>query len=218
MRYLDIHTHNNSRFSVRNYRINKDSIYRNDFEFSGFYFSAGVHPWDVSLNSLEKTDFSIFENKNLCLIGEIGLDKVNGSDMDLQKLFFYRQLQFADSFKKPVIIHEVKSMQAVLQAKKNFKNIPAWVIHGFRGNGSKARQYLDNGFYLSFGFRFNEDVIKNCPVSRMFLETDDDGRQVEALYGEISRILNADKKKLSENIFSNFTKITSFDNSLEVSL
>ncbi len=59
-----------------------------------------------------------------------------------------------------------------------------WIVHGFRGNKHLAKQWLDAGFFLSFGARFQQEALSYCPIERLFIETDETGdikRQYEII-------------------------------------
>lgn len=162
------------------------------------YFSLGIHPWkakeidfsaSIQLSAAEalpeKASHSLSQNlqeslrhmlqhPRVVLMGEIGLDKVCDAPYDKQLKLFEQQLMLAAELNKPVILHVVKAIDDVLALHKRFSSsIPAWIVHGFRGNAQQAQQYLRHGFHLSFGLRHNADALRICPPDRRFFETDD---------------------------------------------
>ncbi|MBC7693823.1 MAG: TatD family hydrolase [Burkholderiales bacterium] len=170
--YINIHTHHLSKEDgvfLFNNRFN----FENDL-FLGKYFSIGIHPWDAEL----KVDFENFEklvtHENCLAVGECGLDKLKGPDLEIQKVILEAQLQLAAKFKKPVIIHCVKAFDELIEICRPFKEVPK-IIHGFNKSPQLAKQLIDAGFYLSL----NESVLKKenfdfslIPIDKLFLETD----------------------------------------------
>lgn len=167
-------------------------------------YSVGIHPWHVHRfdRSFQIEDAWM---KAAVFIGEIGLDKRCPQDWALQQLWFEKQLAWAEAFQKPVILHVVGSMQEVLQYKRNHPHIPMWVIHGFRGPLQQMQQYIQHGFCISFGDKFNEAALRACPMERFFLETDDDDAPIEDLFERVARIKQTSVELLSEAILKRIT-------------
>lgn len=154
---------------------------------SNVYVSIGLHPWKAALaethhlfddsgaftQTASEALRSLLQHPRVVLMGEMGLDKLCDAPFDKQLLLFEQQLMLAADLKKPVILHVVKAMDEVLALHRRFSSqIPAWIIHGFRGNAQQAQQYLRHGFYLSFGPRHNPAAFQATPPSRRFFETD----------------------------------------------
>ncbi|MDD2255630.1 MAG: TatD family hydrolase [Bacteroidales bacterium] len=160
-------------------------------------YSVGIHPWHV--HRFDRS-FQIEEAwmKAAVFIGEIGLDKRCTQDWALQQHWFEKQLTWAEAFHKPVILHVVASMQEVLQTKRDHPHIPMWVIHGFRGSLQQMQQYIQHGFYISFGVKLNEAALRACPMERLFLETDDDDAPIEELFERVAQIKQTSVEQLSE--------------------
>lgn len=154
----------------------------------GMGLSVGVHPWEaLSWNETEKEALrAVLTSPDVMMVGEIGLDKICNVPFDIQKSVFLFQLEVAAACGKPVILHVVKAMTELLAIRKTIKNIPAWILHGFRGGPEEAAQYLSAGFYLSFGTHHHRETIQLCPADRLFLETDEKG-DIHALFDEVAR-------------------------------
>ncbi len=178
----DIHTHHyrpqDDCLQVLNIRLRPDSDIR-DFPppADNLLLSAGIHPWDTGLftdkKAAEKILCKILSNERIAYIGEAGLDKLKGDTLQHQMELFRLQLSIADRLHKPVIIHCVKAMQEILAQKDDYKEIPEWIIHGFRGKATQARQWLEHGFSLSFGLHHDPKAYSLCPGDRRYTETDD---------------------------------------------
>lgn len=115
--------------------------------------SVGIHPWDTA----ENQDFEALlseiekraEEEKIVAIGECGLDKVRGADMDTQETLFRRQLEMAERHRLPVIIHCVRAYDRLLHLHKLLRPTVPWIIHGFRGNPTLAAQLTRAGIHLS---------------------------------------------------------------------
>lgn len=175
------------------------------------YFSVGIHPKDIDENwedyfeTLKK--ISLIDN---CLaIGECGLDALINIDENLQKIVFEKQILWANEIRKPVIIHCVKRFQELIPFQKLAK-VPL-IIHGFNKKKSVADEMLKHGFFLSFGksVLYNlslQSILKEIPIDKIFLETDDADFDMAELYQKVSEIkeisLEELQKKISENLQS----------------
>ena len=175
------------------------------------YFSVGIHPKDIDEN-WEK-HFEAFKKISLldnCLaIGECGLDALIDIDANLQKTVFERQILLANEIQKPVIIHCVKWFQELIPFQK-LAEVPL-IIHGFNKKKSVTDEMLKHGFFLSFGksVLYNlslQSILKEIPIDKIFLETDDTDFDIAELYQKVSEIkeisLEELQKKISENLQS----------------
>lgn len=175
------------------------------------YFSVGIHPknidenWEKYFEALKK--ISLLDN---CLaIGECGLDALIDIDENLQKKVFEKQILWANEIHKPVIIHCVKRFQELIPFQK-LAEVPL-IIHGFNKKKSLADEMLKHGFFLSFGksVLYNlslQSILKEIPIDKIFLETDDTDFDIAELYQKVSEIkeisLEELQKKISENLQS----------------
>lgn len=154
------------------------------------WFSAGIHPWYVpeDCGPAFSRLAELWRSPCCIALGEAGLDKCCRTPFPLQREVFVRQLEEAGAYGLPVVIHCVRAWGELLEVRKQVRPAVPCVVHGFRGGPALAGQLLDNGFYLSFGFRFHERSLTLCPSDRLFLETDEDSRSVEELYHMAARL------------------------------
>ena len=200
---FDVHTHK------RNAELQDRAIVNlkiDDDVASYSHFSFGIHPWEVDESWADKVQRLKFKanelvsmkNASFCAIGEIGLDRLKGGNMDLQIQCFEEQLGLAEYYAKPVIVHCVKAFDEALQVLNSLKFSMPVVFHGFRGKPQQARQLLDKGFFISFGPKFNPDSMKLAYAEgRMFLETDDSGTDIALVYESAGRVLNISPTDIS---------------------
>ncbi|ALU74151.1 hypothetical protein AUW17_02170 [Tenacibaculum dicentrarchi] len=209
MKFINIHTHTNSdeNFSILN-------CYPNSTDFNT-PFSIGIHPWFINKNTIEDELIFIKKKllyKNCYAIGECGLDRLSEVNYTLQIAVFKEQINLSEEFKKPLIIHCVRSFQEIIQIKKELKPRQKWLIHGFHKNNQIATDLIKNGCFLSFGkaLLYSEklqEVFFTIPLDKIFLETDDAKIDIATVYEKASRIKNTSVKKIQENIHQNFNTL-----------
>ena len=141
---------------------------------SGHYFSAGLHPWDVTGNdedSFRKLE-ELIANPRVLAIGECGFDTLKGPSHQLQEQAFIRQVELSERFNKPMILHIVRDFDTIIRLRKTLKPTQPWLIHGFRGGPEQMNQLYAHGILVSFGLKHNPESLKQIPSDRLFLETD----------------------------------------------
>ena len=155
----------------------------------------GIHPWDSLPRPLQKKgglrqsavppSFG-GEGGGFLAIGECGLDALRGPSMDIQEEVFLQQIRLGEELKKPLVIHCVKAFDRLLRLRRELRPNMPWMLHGFRGKPQQLRSLLDAGFFVSFGFRHNEESLRLCPLERLMLETDDEMRHISILYNNVA--------------------------------
>ncbi len=209
MKYTNIHTHKlnaqKNTFEIYNKKITEN--------FTKQTFSSGLHPWFITKKTLQK-EFQILKadlnNKHCIALGEIGLDKLTNTNFKIQKEVLKKQLELNKNLQKPVIIHCVKSFQEIIKITKNYDY--SFIIHGFNKKQELANQLLKNGFYLSFGKHLLtkenlQNVFKNTPINKLFLETDDAEISIEKIYNKAAEIKNIPLESLILVLQNNFKTV-----------
>jgi len=212
--YIDIHTHQADSdpeiLSIVNMSIseNKNELDRNQA------YSIGIHPWDIEKLEIDSIDNHLKDfsaDKSSIAIGEIGLDKLIGTNFSIQEKFFTAQVQLAKLTQKPVIIHCVKSQEELLRIKQENDTGTAWVFHGYNKSLQLAKDLLKFGFFLSFGENLlrNEKlqtVFRDIPLDKIFLETDDKQIDIRKIYQKAAEIKGIEIDVLKEQILLNYLK------------
>lgn len=175
-------------------------------------FSVGIHPKDIDENweeNFEKIkEISLLPN---CVaIGECGLDGLISVNENLQKEVFENHILWANQINKPVIIHCVKRFSEIIPFQK-IAEIPL-VIHGFNKKKTIADEMLKHGFYLSFGKSVLhslslQSILKEFPLEKMFLETDDANFNIEELYQKTAEIKGISIENLHNKILKNIESL-----------
>lgn len=212
MQFINLHTH---KYSNQENILEIVNQYPQEFDATISNYSIGIHPWNIDENNLN-VDLQIIDqklnHKNCLALGECGLDKRIEITMDLQIEVFEKQILLAKKHKKPLILHCVGAYQEVIEIKKNLKIEVPTIIHGFSKNIQIANQLIDNGFYLSFGKYLVqnpelENVFKNIPNDRFFLETDSSNYKIEEVYAVASKYKKIEIDELKENTFENYKSV-----------
>lgn len=144
------------------------------------YGAIGFHP--TELDSYDSECVSWLE-KHICddkivAIGEIGLDyHYDDTDKKLQQDIFKKQLELAQKYNKPIIVHTRDSIQDTYDMLSKFNLYGS--IHAFSGSLEMAREFIKLGFYIGIGgvctFQNAKNVslvIENIPIEYILLETD----------------------------------------------
>ena len=174
------------------------------------YASIGLHPWFLSQSSFMEDKTALVDalsRKEIIAIGEAGLDKLCNTDWDLQMDAFLLQAELAAKRNMPLIIHCVKAHNEMMALKRKLNPVNAWIIHGFRGKPELAECYIQAGFYLSIGAKFNAASIPSIPLHRMFIETDESPLPVEQTYNQVAEVLSISTDTLMSNMRQNADKV-----------
>lgn len=212
---FDFHTHNPQigKSGIYSFRIGIDHKLPDSLE----YFTAGIHPWDVEEidknKALKELDF-LLKHKKCVGIGEIGLDKYCGTNLDLQLEIFRKQLELGkNSSQKVLIIHCAKAYQEIIQEKISSSDNYKWVLHGFNGSEELIQSLKAHGFYFSIGgLLLNKKskiskYFKQIPIDRLFLETDENNFSIEKIYLEGAKKRHIDVNQLQNSIQNNLIKL-----------
>lgn len=199
---LDIHTHHLP--AIPSEALLSCSMWNVPIPTHTFYLSAGIHPWHVSeanYNSqLEWVQDMAAQDPRILAIGESGLDKQCQTPFELQQKVFRQLIPLAEQYRLPLIIHAVKSYNELISLKKEFNPRNAWIIHGFRGKKELAQSLIGQGFYLSFGARYNPEALKSIPTDRILIETDEATLPVQTLYRQAASLLRLPEEQLTDTI------------------
>ena len=208
MNILDIHTHVLPQVpGTALVCIGCGSLPENE---EGHWFSAGLHPWDVTedfenqLNALEK----LLANPWVPAVGECGFDTLKGPSHDLQEQAFIRQIELSERYAKPMILHVVRDFDSVIRLRRTLKPEQPWLIHGFRGGPEQMSQLYSHGILVSFGLKHNPESLRQVPSGRLFLETDGHDTIVQTI-SLASALRETPPQTIEEQITRNATHLLS---------
>ncbi len=187
-----------------------------DENLSNNWLSVGIHPWYISEKNqklqLEKLR-QLTDNQAVKVIGECGLDRLKGSPLSLQEEIFIKQIRIAEDVNKPIIVHCVRCFNELISIKKIIRPKVPMIVHGFNNNPQIAKTLLEKGFYLSLGAAILQEnsnatqILKQMPIEKLFLETDDSNISIQEIYQKASFLLNTSQNTLEDAIFANYLEI-----------
>ena len=152
----------------------------------GLFAAFGLHP--VYLDDHRPADLTelgdwltrLHGHRQLCAVGEIGLDYVlEQLDRERQQSLFEAQLKLAVDFQLPALLHVRRSHAAVIATLKRIRLPRGGIIHAFAGSREEAREYIKLGFKLGLGgaatwpqaLRMHK-VLAQLPLDSVVLETE----------------------------------------------
>ena len=176
----------------------------------GHWFSAGLHPSDVTEDFDSQLDIleTLLANPLVPAVGECGFDALKGPSHDLQEQAFVRQVQLSEQFRKPMILHVVRDFDSVIRLRRTLKPTQPWLIHGFRGGPEQMSQLYSHGILVSFGLKHNPESLRQVPSDRLFLETDGHDTIVQTI-SLASALRETPPQTIEEQITRNATHLLS---------
>ena len=152
-------------------------------EFPGKCFSMmGLHPCSVKENW--KEEMAIVEDwlskRKFAAVGEMGIDLYWDKTFIVeQKIVFRKQVELANQYKLPIVIHTRDSFEVAYDLLKEMrKEEPCGIFHCFTGNVEQAKKVIDLGFYIGIGgvvtFKNSglDKTVAEINLKNMVLETD----------------------------------------------
>lgn len=153
--------------------------------FCGVYFSAGWQPQEISRWKDKDMDAlaALCRHEKCVAVGEIGLDYhyPDNPEKSFQKDVFVRELELAKECRLPVVIHSRDCAEDMIRLLKENRDklVVGGVMHCYSHSAEMVKDFLDLGFYLSFGgtatYTGSKKVMKSViatPVDRILSETD----------------------------------------------
>jgi len=148
-------------------------------------YTLGIHPIftpeakESDLDVLRRAVIEALDDPRFVGIGEIGLDYfLPELDANHQSFFFEKQLDLAEEFNLPVILHVRRSQDAILKALRPRK-ITGGIAHAFNGSFQQAEQFIKLNFVMGFGGAMTfsralqiRRLAKELPFESLVLETD----------------------------------------------
>lgn len=207
-----------------NFESNENSL-KLAKEFEIIEAALGLYPLEaekINSSNFSKLKSQIVENSNnIIAVGEIGLDGKYGKDSMLQEKNFVELLKLAKEIDKPVIVHSRQAELKVLELLKSNK-MEKVVMHSFTGNKKIATEIISNNWFFSIppailNSKHFQFLVEITPIENLLTETDSPYQYtnhepnkpyfVKYSIEMISKIKNANEKKISEQILTNYKRI-----------
>lgn len=144
----------------------------------------GLHPCYVLPETVDaelKTVETWLKSRSFCGLGEIGIDLHWRQDtLELQKMAFETQLQWAMDYNLVVSVHCRKGFEVILGVLQKYGANPKCrgVLHCFGGSVAQAQELISYGFLLGIGGVVTykksglSEVLQSIDLQHIVLETD----------------------------------------------
>lgn len=168
-------------------------------------------------------------NRKIVAIGEIGLDYYwNKENKDLQKYAFIKQIELANKYNLPIVIHTREAVDDTIDILKNkIEATKKGVFHCCPLNRELVKQGLKMKFYISFAgpvtFKNSKnanEIIQMVPLDKMVIETDspylapephrgtrNDSRNVKYIAEKIANVKEMSLEDIAKITYKNAMKI-----------
>lgn len=143
------------------------------------HIALGIHPWFAE--NAAPQDFVELERLLLrypqAWVGETGLDFLVNRPSETQKQqqieAFCRQLELAQKWQRPVIVHNVKATAAIAAAVRQTGFTRGGIVHAFSGSLEEAGILLRLGFKIGIGSLLLNPKAKKVRQAVTQLDWDD---------------------------------------------
>ena len=200
------------------------------------YSITGVSPNDVvekaqdineqikEIEVLLKND----TNNRIVAVGEIGLDYYwNKENKKIQKQTFIKQIELANKYNLPIVIHTREAVQDTLEILKQNIVAKRGVFHCCPLNRELVKEALKLGYYISFAgpitFKNSKnanEIVNMVPVDKILIETDspylapepkrgtrNDSRNVKLIAEKIAEFKQIAIEDVAKQTYNNALKI-----------
>lgn len=200
------------------------------------YAICGISPNDVPENineiysMIEEIENMIKQdnNKKIVAVGEIGLDyHWNKENKEIQKIVFEKQIELANKYELPIVIHTREAVNDTLEILKRKKANKKGVFHCCPLNKELVKEALKLDFYISFAgpitFKNSknaEEIVKMVPIEKILIETDspylapepkrgtrNDSRNVKIIAEKIAEYKQISIENVAKQTYQNAIKI-----------
>ena len=147
-------------------------------KYPNVYGTLGIHPEEVDNDYNLDIVINNLDNPKIVGIGEIGLDYHYTKDnIDKQKELFIKQLDIANTYNLPIVVHSRDAIEDTYNILKNY-NLKG-SIHCFSSSLEMARKFIDFGYKIGVGgvitFKNGKklrEVVVGISINDILTETD----------------------------------------------
>ena len=149
------------------------------------YSTVGISPNDLTSKweeDITKIDILLSKKSTvdkIVAVGEIGLDYHYDTDKLIQKQAFIKQIEIANKYLLPIVIHTRDAVMDTIQILKDNPVIKKGVFHCCPFNRELIKEALKLDFFFFFAgpitfknSKNSEEIANMIPLDRMLIETD----------------------------------------------
>lgn len=154
-------------------------------KYDFIYTTIGLSPNDFGedyeneLVEIDKLLQDTIDNPKLVAVGEIGLDYHYDVDRDFQKEVFIKQIELANKYNLPIVIHTRDAVMDTLEILKSHPVKKCGIFHCCPFNRELVKEGLKLGYYISIAGPITFKNASNAkehaqmiPEDRLLIETD----------------------------------------------
>jgi TatD DNase family protein len=175
-------------------------------------FTVGLLPEDLHLSNLNLlwNKLEYFSQLDNCRgIGECGFDR-RYPNSELQLFWVEKHITLAEKTHKPLTWHIVGKWASYLNISVHYPIHMPWLLHGYQGSVSLAKQLLPTECWFSFGAALLSNPnaqasFQFIPIEKILLETDaDSALNLDTLYQKAAKLKNLTLEEFIDQIRINF--------------
>ncbi|MCB9497058.1 MAG: TatD family hydrolase [Fibrobacteria bacterium] len=175
----------------------------------------GLHPWtleEATWGERFETLAAQARRGELDALGETGMDRLRGPDLSLQEDAFRAHRDLSEELRLPLVVHNVRCGSELLRLRKSHRSDLPWLLHGWTGSVTQARQFLDAGCLLGLGRDLlhpespRRALLARIPRDSWLLETDDSSLPIEKLEIVAGSITGQDLQELRRQQHETFAR------------
>lgn len=144
------------------------------------YATVGIHPGYVDEDHDVSRIIPLFKHPKVVAIGECGLDFYWKDDnKELQKRVFQQQIELAELYDLPLVIHTRSSFQEAYDMLLPYKGKVRGVFHCFSSDLNDAKKAIELGFMIGIDgpitYKNNatlKEIVEAIDLSHLLVETD----------------------------------------------
>lgn len=199
-------------------------------KYDNIDIALGFHPSDAHI--IEDHEFealvALAADPRIVGIGEIGLDYHWQKDTaTIQKEYFIKQIELANSVNKPIIVHNRDATQDVYDILKTHPPKAGGIMHCYSGSVEMAHEFVKLGMLISLAgpltfknARVPKEVAQAIDLEHLLIETDSPyltptpyrGKLNQPAYvsyvgKEMARLKEVSQVKLMEQLMLNYERL-----------
>lgn len=154
-------------------------------KYEGMFAAVGIHPSDCQYldgapeDELARIADLIEKENKIVALGEIGFDyHYDDTDKEKQTVYFERQMEMAQKYGLPVIIHDRDAHGDCFDMIRKYPDVKG-VFHSYSGSREMALDLVRRGWYISFSGVISfknaprvKEVAAALPSDKILIETD----------------------------------------------
>lgn len=201
-------------------------------QYDFIYAVIGFHPeniFDINNEILYDT-LNLYKHPKVVGIGEIGLDYHWTKEVgkrELQKEYFAKQIDFANSVGLPISIHSREAFNDTLEILKKHKPLYGGVMHCYSGSVENLNDIINLNLCIGLdgpvtfsNARTPKEVAAEVPLEKLVVETDcpylsphplrgtvNEPANISLIVDAIAEARNMSKKHLLEVLYDNSCRL-----------